>query len=214
MVGYPARTSLPLGAAGVVLAAFALQCGSFATDFATTAGVGGGGMHAGVNGGDAGGCAYGALMCVGTTAYACDAMGNLVDGVDCLGSASGDTTCVDRLGCVACIPGTTACANDVGTYCTADGKSTVSFVCDTAQGMQCTPAGCTGACTPDKLGETHVGCEFWPTVTANSAWSDWFSFGVLVANTTQLPATLTIDFGEIADTRTVSPGGVMTVELP
>ena len=201
----------------VVLAA-ALQCGASDDDAASGAG-GAGGALGGAGGGGAvpeGGtdaaCVKDAILCEGSVAWRCDAAGSLVDPVDC---ANDDKACVTGLGCATCVPGSTGCSDGIGTYCLEDGSRVESFECDPLRGLSCQADGCFGACTPQKLGRTHVGCDFWPTVTANSAWSDWFPFGVLVVNTTDQPATLTVTRGvETVLTRSLDAAGVEVIELP
>lgn len=201
-----------------VVLAVALQCGASDDDAGSGAGgVGGtfggsGGGGGAPEGGSDTGCVKDAILCEGSVAWRCDATGSLVDPVDC---ANEDEACVTGLGCAVCVPGSTGCSDGVGTYCLEDGSRAESFECDPLQGLICQPEGCLGACTPQKVGRTHVGCDFWPTVTANSAWSTWFSFGVVVVNTTDQPATLTVTRGaEPVLTRALDAAGVEVIELP
>jgi hypothetical protein len=198
--------------------ASALHCGASDDDAASgAAGVGGalggaGGGGATPEGGTDAGCVKDAILCEGSVAWRCDATGSLVDPVDC---ANEDGACVTGLGCAVCVPGSTGCSDGIGTYCLEDGSRVESFECDPLRGLSCQPEGCFGACTPQTLGRTHAGCDFWPTVTANSAWSPWFPFGVLVVNTTDLPATLTVTRGaDTVLTRALDPAGVEVIELP
>lgn len=195
-----------------------LQCSS--SDDSGLGSSGAGGSSLGGSGGSGGSsgdasadaCAPNEIVCDGTVAWRCDGQNQRVDPVDC---ANDGRVCVDGLGCTTCVPGATACANAIGTYCTDDGSQQVSFACDPKQGLDCKPEGCLGACTPQKLGRSHIGCDFWPTVTANSAWSKWFPFGVLVVNTTDQPATLLVTRGnDIVLQRSVPPSGVEVLELP
>ncbi|HQK17430.1 MAG TPA: IgGFc-binding protein, partial [Polyangiaceae bacterium] len=108
-----------------------------------------------------------------------------------------------------------SCSEGIGSSCTEDGTRVETYACDPLQGMRCEPDGCKGACSPSKLGRTHVGCDFWPTITSNTAWSDWFAFGVFVINTTELPAVLTVTRGsEVIATRSLPASGTQTIELP
>ncbi|PIE05525.1 MAG: hypothetical protein CSA75_04290, partial [Sorangium cellulosum] len=109
----------------------------------------------------------------------------------------------------------TTCAHGVGSYCLEDGSGEETFACDPLQGLTCLPEGCQGACTPQHLGNNHVGCDFWPTVTANSVWSQWFPFGVMVVNTTKEPATVVVTRGETEVLTThIEPAGMDVIELP
>ncbi len=184
--------------------------GASGTGGSSLGGAGGVGGQSGDASADA--CAPNDIVCDGTVAWRCDAQSNQVDPIDC---ANDGRVCVDGLGCTTCVPGATSCANAVGTYCTEDGSQQVSFACDPMQGLDCKPEGCLGACTPQKLGRSHMGCDFWPTVTANSAWSKWFPFGVLVVNTTDQPANLLVTRGnDTVEQRTLPPSGVEILELP
>lgn len=211
------RVLLPL--APFVL--LALHCGSSDSDDSAGA-AGAGGSAAGGSGGTGGavtdggpddaGCTEDQLLCDGTVAWRCDATGARVDPVDC---ANEDQICVEGFGCVACVPGATACSDGIGTYCTEDGSRESRFVCDPMQGLACNPGGCEGACTPQKLGRNHTGCDFWPTVTANAAWSEWFSFGTMVVNTTDEQAHVVVTRGgQTIVERTIPGGGVEIIELP
>ena len=39
--------------------------------------------------------------------------------------------------------------------------------------------------------KSYVGCDYWPTVTANAVWSD-FDFAVVIANTGTTDASVTV----------------------
>jgi hypothetical protein len=68
-------------------------------------------------------------------------------------------------------------------------------------------------CADAALGHTYVGCDFWPTITANPVWQE-FEPAVVVANGTMADATVTIDgpagFHQVV---TVKAGGLETVML-
>src|SRR5687768_16053105 len=86
----------------------------------------------------------------------------------------------------ACTPGVRTCADGVARTCGGDAKW-IEYACDPIQGMVCAPEGCSGACTRHELASSYVGCDYWPTATANPVWSA-FHYGVAVASTTDLPA--------------------------
>lgn len=62
--------------------------------------------------------------------------------------------------------------------------------------------------------KTYIGCEFWPTVTANQVWSI-FDYAVAVANAGDEPAEVTVDRGGgTVATATVPPNSLQTIYLP
>ncbi|MBK6513171.1 MAG: IgGFc-binding protein [Polyangiaceae bacterium] len=62
--------------------------------------------------------------------------------------------------------------------------------------------------------KTYIGCEFWPTVTANNVWSI-FDYAVVVANGGTQPAEVTVDRGgSTVATATVAPNSTSTLYLP
>ena len=122
---------------------------------------------------------------------------------------------MDGLGCVQCIPGTGSCRDGMARVCLEDGSGFTSFVCDPVQGMECASDGCRGHCVANKLGRSHVGCDFWPTVTANAVQQEGFEFGVLVTNTTEEVAEVRVTSGEIVlAKRKIAPNGQETIVLP
>ncbi|NUP07366.1 MAG: hypothetical protein HOW73_15050 [Polyangiaceae bacterium] len=69
-------------------------------------------------------------------------------------------------------------------------------------------------CEQAKNAKTYLGCEFWPTVTANNVWSI-FDFAVVVANAGDQPAEVTVDRnGGSVTTATVAPNSTATLYLP
>lgn len=72
-----------------------------------------------------------------------------------------------------------------------------------------------GACDPAVLGESYIGCEYFPTVTGNEV-DGTFRFAVAVSNASGTTAEVRIDGGALAapDVFTVEPGGVAVRELP
>jgi len=87
--------------------------------------------------------------------------------------------------------------------------------CDPLQGLSCSPTTgrCEGACAG--LGTSYIGCEYYPTVTANDV-DNRFEFAVAVSNTGAAEATVTIDGGALPTsvTLTVPVGRVVTQTLP
>ncbi|MCL2823895.1 MAG: hypothetical protein FWD57_07890, partial [Polyangiaceae bacterium] len=157
-------------------------------------------------------CSKDSIGCEGNMSWRCDSRGEKVDLYDC---ATEGKICVDAIGCVACEPGTASCSDNVGSYCPDDASGVVTFECDSRQGLSCETEGCVGPCSPQNLRRSHIGCDFWPTVTSNSAWTQWFQFGVLVVNTTNEPAEVTVTLGpDKVVSRSIEPKGVASIELP
>lgn len=71
------------------------------------------------------------------------------------------------------------------------------------------------ACSPETLGTSYVGCEYYPTVTGNLV-LEQFPFAVTIANTTDEVATVTIEGGALSSPRVISvePNGVGVERLP
>jgi hypothetical protein len=72
------------------------------------------------------------------------------------------------------------------------------------------PTTCAGAA----MQSSYLGCDYWPTVTANNVWSV-FDFAVVVANGGMNPAMITVTGGGTAiPPVTVAPGQLATIYLP
>jgi hypothetical protein len=72
------------------------------------------------------------------------------------------------------------------------------------------PTTCAAAATS----KSYVGCEYWPTVTANGVESV-FDFAAVVANTQAVAATVTVTGpGSFSTTATVPPSGLTKIYLP
>ncbi len=160
--------------------------------------------------GDGGTCEQGAQRCSGTTLQVCGADGQFTDSQMC------PMACDPTLGCVVCQPGTGTCNGDVSTACRPDGSGFIDVFCDPVQGMSCGPSGvCEGACSPNALGETYFGCDYWPTVTGNMV-SQVYNFAVAVSNTTGIAATVQLDGGALTqpDIFQVPPNSTVVRRLP
>ena len=155
-------------------------------------------------------CDPGQVACDGPVALVCDDDGTLAKSERC------DGPCVPGLGCVACVPGSAACDGEVSRVCGADGLTHVETHCDPVQGLACDleTGRCVGACAPDELGASYIGCDYYPTVTPNVV-DPLFSFAVAVSNTTGAPAKVKITRGAaLVQDLTVEPGSVDVVTLP
>lgn len=113
--------------------------------------------------------------------------------------------CSPTIGCVACIPGEATCDGNTATVCRGDGSGTTEFVCDPVQGVTCDAAagGYVGDCAPQNIGSSYIGCEYYPTVTANDIRNE-FEFAVAVANTGARAAQVTIEGGALPAARVLS----------
>jgi hypothetical protein len=99
----------------------------------------------------------------------------------------------------ACEPGAGSCVQDgPATSCRGDGSGYDEFLCDSKQGLFCDfeTGVCSGACSPEELARSYIGCEYRPTVTGNSVRST-FEFAVVVTNTSDLPADVVIEGGDL-----------------
>jgi hypothetical protein len=74
--------------------------------------------------------------------------------------------------------------------------------------------GASGACAPSLLGHSYIGCEYYPTVTANSV-PDQFHFAVAVSNTTNQSAAVSVTrAGTQVANESVAAGSVKIINLP
>lgn len=208
----PVTAMVVIGAMSALLAT--ADCGSSADSAAFAWGAGGTDLDAGGSGGgDSSTCTSGEFVCEGNVARKC---GSADPTKDC--SQDPDkSVCAPGLGCVRCEPGSEHCdaATGMASYCASDGLAKIEFECDPVQGMLCAKDGCKGACSPQKLGRTHVGCDFYPTVTANTVWRKWFSFGVVVTNAGSAEAKVKITLGDSTVLEgVVAKDGHTVFELP
>ncbi len=126
--------------------------------------------------------------------------------------------CDETLGCVACKPNESLCEGETSQVCRIDGSGWDETVCDTSPGLTCYQGlGCVDACSAALLGTSYIGCEYFPTVTANSLSPlDVFSFAIAISNTSSATASVTIEGGALAQPTSfeVAPGSVTVRELP
>src|SRR5688500_9235254 len=125
--------------------------------------------------------------------------------------------CAPELGCVTCVPGEGTCEGDSERVCKDDGSGFELRHCDPVQGLSCNGAAgrCEGACSTKSLGKSYIGCEYFPTATANALLGKW-DFGVVVSNTGAQTATVRLEGSMLtsAQTFTVAPGAVAVKRLP
>ena len=143
-------------------------------------------------------CAPGSTFCVGGELRRCDGDGS---GSTVLQACAANERCdaVQAI-CVAllCAPNAPVCNGTTATTCNPDGTAYgVGGTDCAAQGKTCSAGVCEdGPVDPDTCAQaeadrSHVGCDFWPTVTANNVWSI-FDFAVLVANAGQQTAEVSV----------------------
>ena len=158
-------------------------------------------------------CAAGQIVCEGGVAKTCDGGGGFGHEETC------EHECAPGLGCVLCLPGQSSCSGDVSITCTPDGNGWTETECDPVQAVECNAATgqCVGACAPSQLGNSYIGCDYYPTVTQqidshNSAPN---AFAVSVSNTSGVAAQITITRGpNMVGQHTVDPGSVEVITLP
>lgn len=69
-------------------------------------------------------------------------------------------------------------------------------------------------CAEAAATKSYVGCDYWPTVTANNVWSI-FDYAVVVANVGTSPSTVTVTGpNAVNETVTVAPGALQKIYLP
>lgn len=62
---------------------------------------------------------------------------------------------------------------------------------------------------------SYIGCEYWPTVTRNGTWSEYFSFAAVVVNASNRPANIEVTRGGApVAAATVEVGDLGVIELP
>jgi hypothetical protein len=159
-------------------------------------------------------CTPGTILCNGNEMSVCQDDGTWGDPEDC-----GALVCSEELGCVMCLPGTSSCLDSTTSQtCLDDGSGyTATDICDAELGIVCDDATgeCEGACTYDSLGLSYIGCEYYATVTVNSALTNASShFAVAISNTAASDATVTIYQGSTLVTAAiVSASSVQVINL-
>ncbi len=125
--------------------------------------------------------------------------------------------CSATLGCTMCVPNTGTCSGNVSHACNADGTGFTDVTCDPAEGETCdaTSGVCTGDCAPQTLGQSYIGCDYYPTVTGNIV-GDAFDFAVAISNTSSNAAMVTITGGALTSptTVTVAANSLVVEKLP
>ncbi len=154
-------------------------------------------------------CTAGAITCDGMKSLVCGADGHFHAGDTC------GSVCAPDIGCAVCVPQTGTCTGNSSHTCTADGTGYIDAVCDPAQGEACdaNTGACTGACAAQVLGSSYIGCEYYPTITGNTAGTS-FDFAIAIANTANADATLTIEDGALTTPLSVVvPANTVKVQI-
>jgi hypothetical protein len=162
-------------------------------------------------------CAAGLSECTGDTLRVCDAGGVWSAPTDC---AAAGKVCSNQLGCVVCLPGTATCVGDTSHACRPDGSGYDDIVCDPVQGSSCDAqtGACSGPCSPQVLGKSYLGCDFYPTVTQqhdgyNTAPTN--QYAVAVSNPTGTATDVLVTQGaQTIATATVGPNSLQIINLP
>ncbi len=125
--------------------------------------------------------------------------------------------CAVNVGCAECAPGQRRCREDDANatqQCSAAGMWVDGPVCDPNEGRTCNGGLCEDRCNSGD--QTYLGCEYWPTVTANSQLEPAFRFAVTLANSQSYPVRAEISGGALSNpiVRVLMPGAVDAIALP
>ena len=153
-------------------------------------------------------CPQGTVLCEGGVAKVCDGVGGFESEEAC------PKECAPGLGCVECIPGTGMCNGDVASLCDDEGSGYLDSVCDGVQGITCDAGQCVGACAPNSLGTSYIGCDYYSVVTPNVVGTN-FTFAVVVSNVSAEDADITVTRGAMnVLTDKVPANTVKVIALP
>lgn len=132
----------------------------------------------------------------------------------------GCLSCADGA-CLDCTAGKNACNGSRLVSCNPDGTlGGLVRECDPTAG--CSEGVCLSSCAKAAASQSYVACDYWPTITLNTALKPTFDFAVAVANpavvgdivqTASANVTVMRGFNEVA-TVVVAPGAVETISLP
>jgi hypothetical protein len=165
---------------------------------------------------DVGVCVAGTLTCLPSGTAWSPCVGQVIPVPEkCNGLDDDCDGAPEAAGCVPCVAGTGSCNGTLGQYC-SNGLGYTYESCDPLEGMTCNPqtGQCMGVCSQASLGTSYLGCDYFPTVTANLV-DPQFNFAVAVSNTSASNATVTITKGAaVIKTVTVAPSNVQIVTLP
>ncbi len=165
------------------------------------------------NNNNTGPCTAGSTRCNGLSIEMCQG-GAWVLSTTCL---SPTPYCTETAGgpmCTPCSPGLNVCSNGDVYACTPQGQMG-SLVQQCTGDTECIGGTCTSPCIVAADQRSYVGCDYWPTPTANAvdaAFDD--NFGVVVHNANGKVAHVVIQLGNITVAeRDVQPGSLETFTL-
>jgi hypothetical protein len=96
----------------------------------------------------------------------------------------------------------------------SDGPGTLLGDGNTVDGVTGEPQTDPQTCADAALSHSYIGCDYWPTVTANAVWSV-FDFAAVVANAgTSTASVIVTGPGNTTETATVDPGELAVLYLP
>lgn len=165
------------------------------------------------NNNQVGPCQDGTTQCTALSEYQVCQNGEWVTQMTCLDP---NPYCTPDVGCTPCMPGVNTCdANNNIVECTAQGQpGAVVQACEA--GQECAEGVCTSPCLVAEQTNSYIGCDYWPTPTANSQLDPEFdtNFGVVVHNANEQAAAVTIERGgSVVDEQIVQAGELYTFEL-
>jgi len=153
-----------------------------------------------------------------------------VDEDDYLDSADGNDTdnYLDFDANTFCKPSKTLCEDGILYRCEKSGSEFKQvYECDPMQGMTCKNNKCVGKCTPEKLGNNYMGCDYYSVITPNGVFSEDlgslqneqklknFNFAVVISNFSNDSANVIITEGEtILKSETIGKQSMKTIKLP
>jgi len=122
------------------------------------------------------------------------------DGSNVVETCAGEATCQGKK-CYVCVPGSKQCAGDTALACNNEGTALAPDTDCAAKGLTCLGGLCVNACSGDFKSNTYVGCDFWAVDLDNAIEGTYDAqnkqFAVVVSNTADLPATVTVSLGKV-----------------
>ena len=158
-------------------------------------------------------CAEDKIVCEAGSAKVCDGAGGYKSEEAC------PDACIDDVGCTPCVPDTYQCVDMLSQKCNDKYEWVDTETCDPVQGVTCDPGTgeCLGTCSKLALGTSYIGCDYFPATLSNlHETQPWvFNYAVVVANTTDAAADITITKGDaVVQMTSVGPGTAKVINLP
>ncbi len=158
-------------------------------------------------------CAEDTILCDAGSAKVCDGLGGYKSEEAC------PDACIEGVGCTPCVPDTYQCVDELSQKCNDQYEWVDHESCDPVQGVNCDPGTgeCLGTCSKLALGTSYIGCDYYPATLSNlHETQPWvFNYAVVVANTTDAPADITITRGDaLVQMTNVGPGTAKVIYLP